>query len=369
MQKNKPKVSVIMITYNGEKYIAEAIDSILRQTMKDFELVIIDDGSVDKTANIIKKYNDHRIRFFQNEKNEGITFSRNLTIKESIAPYIAILDSDDIAMPNRLKIQTDFMDRHPDFGFIGSWVSLINENGKPLYINWKNPLPPEMIPCILLFQNYFNNSSIIIRREALPQGEIYRDVSPAEDYDLWLRINKKWKMWNIPYLLVKYRIHSKNISTLQSQKRKWAVNKIITDALAKLEIKPSEDELKVHLTNGTYSGENVLEFIDKKERWLKKLQSQNDHLKYYNTDIFKKVLAEIWLANCDNNARAGIIIWKKFWKSEFAIPLDKRKNSIKIFIFLIKCILKKDKLSLRNIFKSILSGLGVKNFAKKVLKL
>ncbi len=340
--KTGPKVSVIMPAYNGGKYIAKAIESVLNQTLKDIELIIIDDGSTDNTVDIIKKYTDPRIRFFQNEKNEGISVTSNKAIQASLAPYIAPLDQDDITDLKRLETEFNFLEKHPDFGFVGGWISLMGEYSESLRTTHKSFLPPEKIPATLLFINCFDNGSTLIRKSALPQGEVYRNMSPAQDYDLWLRIDKKWKMWNMPHIFLHYRIHENNTSTTRRTKRKEVVRVMLKEALMRLGLEPTEEEIRLHCTNDMYYGEDLASFFEMREAWLQKLELQNNTVRYYEPKIFEQVVAERWLNTCSKNTRMGIWVWKRFWQSELCKKLDTKVNFALLLRFFITCCFKKD---------------------------
>lgn len=126
-----PKVSVVMSVYNGEKYLPETIDSILNQTFKDFEFIIINDGSTDKTAKILTSYDDPRIRIF-NQENMGLTKSLNRAISLAKGEYIARMDADDISYPERLKKQVDYLNKNPDIGLVGSKYIRIDKRGRKI---------------------------------------------------------------------------------------------------------------------------------------------------------------------------------------------------------------------------------------------
>ena len=123
-----PKVAVLMSVYNGEKYLREAINSILSQTFNDFEFLIINDGSTDGTADILKSYTDSRIKIINNEKNIGLTKSLNKGLKIAKGEYIARQDADDISMPERLKEEVAFLEIHKDYAVVGTFVKILNEN-------------------------------------------------------------------------------------------------------------------------------------------------------------------------------------------------------------------------------------------------
>jgi glycosyltransferase involved in cell wall biosynthesis len=213
-----PKVSVLMPAYNSEKYISKAIESILNQTFSDFEFIIIDDCSTDNTWQIIEKYAklDKRIKAYKNKKNLKIVKTRNKGFKlmNKNSKFIAIFDSDDISLPNRLEIQLNFLEKNKEYGIVGSFIKIINENNK---ISGKRKYPithEEIIKKIILYSP-FAQPSVMIRKSAIDYvGQYDKKFTgiPCEDYDLWFRILIHYKGYNINKYLIKYRI-----STTQSK--------------------------------------------------------------------------------------------------------------------------------------------------------
>ena len=126
---NLPLVSVVMPVYNGEKYLKEAIDSVLSQSYQNIELVIVNDGSTDSGSQIVKKYTDPRIRFVENESNSGIVYSRNKGLESATGKYVATLDSDDIALPDRIEKQVLFLENNSEYGMCGTFFSTIDSAG------------------------------------------------------------------------------------------------------------------------------------------------------------------------------------------------------------------------------------------------
>lgn len=201
-----------MPVFNGEKFLKEAIDSILKQTFIDFEFIIVNDGSTDNTRNIIQNYNDHRIKLLNNKSNLGISRAANIGIKASCGIYIARQDADDISMPERLEKEVSFLDQNKNVGLVGTYYFVINENGKIL----------NTIKCLtksielrvkLLEGNQFCHGTIMFRRECIDKIGAYREeFKLAEDYDLYLRIAERYDMANIPEPLYKWRINIKSNS-------------------------------------------------------------------------------------------------------------------------------------------------------------
>lgn len=209
-----PKISVIMSVYNGQKYLKEAIESILNQTFKDFEFLIINDGSTDKTPEILEKYKrqDRRIKIINNAKNIGLTKSLNKGINIARGEYIARMDADDISLPERLEKQINFLDSHSEIGLLGAAYFEINEKGeiigKKIF-----PVSDQELRKRLIRFNPFFHASIMIRKKILNEvGGYNEEIKRAQDYELWFRIAKKTKIANLPEPLMKRRYTKENIS-------------------------------------------------------------------------------------------------------------------------------------------------------------
>ena len=159
-----PKVTVLMSVYNGEKHLREAIDSILNQTFGDFEFLIINDGSTDRTADILQSYQDSRIKIIHNEKNIGLTKSLNKGLKLAKGEYLARMDADDISYPNRLEVQYEYMEKNPNVGIVGSWNDVIDDIGNTIGF-WKCNYSSEEIYYILNFRNCLTHCSVLFKKE------------------------------------------------------------------------------------------------------------------------------------------------------------------------------------------------------------
>lgn len=205
-----PKVSVVMPVFNGEFYLKEAIDSILAQSFKNFELILINDGSTDDTGEIIKSYSDKRIVLVQNMNNLGITKSLNIGIKHVRGDYIARMDADEISHFDRFEKQVAFLEKNLDVCVCGTLTKTI---GKPIETTWMYPLDHESIKASLLFHCCLVHSSVMFRSRILTENNIfYSENYPyAEDYELWVRLSKITKIANLDEVLIRYRIHNNSI--------------------------------------------------------------------------------------------------------------------------------------------------------------
>lgn len=222
-----PLVSIIMCTWNSDKYISEAINSVLNQTYGNWELIIINDASSDNTKDIISKYitANNEIIYLENKINLWVSISRNKWIELSKWKYIAILDSDDIWFPNKLEKQIEFLEKNNDYWLVWTNVIRIDENGNSLWKFVKKETDTA-IRKNLIFANQFCHSSILFRKSALDQVGFYDEKIPlSEDYDLFLRIWTVSKLYNIQEYLTKYRIHDSNISKTRKLHLKWIAYK------------------------------------------------------------------------------------------------------------------------------------------------
>ena len=318
-------VSVVMPVFNGEKFLKIAIESILSQTYTDFELLIINDGSTDKSAEIIQSYQDNRIRFLENDGNKGIFYTRNRLFDEAKGKYIAILDCDDYAEPTRLEKQVDFLDKNEEFGSVGSWITLIDEENT-IKGAWQLEHRPERISAKLLFFNQFAQSSVMIRKKISDLK--YRKETPlAEDYDLWVRISQKTRVTNLAESLVKYRLHADNISQTKEKELQDNVFKIYKYQLEELGIYANKDELIIHKKIGNMDFEkNDDSFFEKTKTWLELLHSKNQEIEIYNKLVFNELLGEFWAELISTNIELPASK-KAFYHSVLSSYLNPSKKS------------------------------------------
>jgi len=222
-----PLISVLLPVYNDARYVCASIESILRQTLPDFELVVINDGSTDDTPELVNQYQDPRIRLIHNERNLGLSPSLNRAIVAARGKYLARQDADDVALPHRFETQLRFLEAHPEISMLGSHACVIDDQGIETE-TWSYPPPDDInIKWNLLFRNPFIHSSVMMRRSVLDQTGFYAedpDRALVEDYDLWSRINRVAKSANIEEPLQKYRLNPTSVSvrTRSEQNRQCA---------------------------------------------------------------------------------------------------------------------------------------------------
>ena len=318
---NEVLVSVNMIAFNASKYIAESIESVICQIYTNWELIIVDDGSTDNTMSIANAFaeKDSRIKVFANGQNEGIVYSRNRAVHYSQGKYIAVLDSDDLALPERLVKQVAFLDQNVEYGAIGSAFYFIDGNGVEIGKGELNA-KPEYFRSLLLFNNYFLHSSVMMRTERVKQllyRPLVKGCAPGEEYSLFIDFAKKSKIWNLPDYLVKYRELNTGISKVRKDKIEEYTDKIIIDQLADVRIFPSESELLLHKSIRFAYGNLSFDEILKIKNWMQVLIRQNDTYKIYGVDL-TNYLSDKFYEICKLNAELGLKIYFKFIFSKFA---------------------------------------------------
>ena len=219
-----PLISIVMSVYNGEKFVKDAIDSILAQSYENFEFIIIDDGSTDNTKIIIESFDDTRIKFVS-RVNRGLTKSLNEAIQMAGGKYIARMDADDISMPNRLNEQVKFMEQNGGIAMCGSWAQFIDEKGEKGEI-YKTPVNDNQIRKKFIFHNPFIHPSVMIRRDILEEIGLYNEcIKYAQDYDLWSRTISKYTTANIPKILLQYRKTKTGITKSSNTKQRISATK------------------------------------------------------------------------------------------------------------------------------------------------
>ena len=207
----RPRVSVVMAVYNGERFVGEAIQSLRTQTLEAFDLIVVDDGSTDATPHIVEALaaEDDRIHL-DIQPHSGYAAALNVGWRLAKSEYVGVLDADDLAEPSRLERQVGFLDAHPEVGVVGGALLLVTADGRPFYIATYPVAPPEAREA-LKSRSPLGHTCVLMRRAVLEEVGGYRSVFPlAEDFDLWLRISERHALANVPDIVGRYRIHGGN---------------------------------------------------------------------------------------------------------------------------------------------------------------
>lgn len=257
-----------MPAYNAAKYIAEAIDSILAQTYTDFEFIIINDGSVDDTEKIIQSYDDPRIVYLKNDVNSGICVTLNKGLDAARGRYIARMDADDISLPHRFEKQVMFMDNHPEIGVVGSYLQLMDETRKFMYV-FENAPDPKECYVNMIFATCVGHPSVMIRRSCLEISKLrYEEhFRGMEDFYLWWQLAKTTQFSNIPEPLLNYRCHGGQVTKNQvNDDFRRRQKEFLCIRLSDMKLKLTDDEVDVLdqylVDSGKFDDSSLTKFID-----------------------------------------------------------------------------------------------------------
>jgi len=218
---NVPRVSVVIGAYNGEKFLRPAIEGILNQTFRDFELIVVDDGSHDNTARILDEFRDEKMRVVYNDQNLGIAATLNKGIALARGEYVALQDHDDVSVPERLAVQVAFLDNHPQIGMVGSSCSIIDEAGT-LLENRPVETDESKLRWGLLWRTMLHHTTLMVKRQAIEEVGGYSPDPQyrfAEDYDLMSRVAHRYRVVNLPQILGYWRVHKTSASQLNAREQ------------------------------------------------------------------------------------------------------------------------------------------------------
>jgi len=259
MKNNQPEVTVLMPAYNAGKFIGEAIKSVLEQSFPDFELLIINDGSTDDTVKIIRSFNDPRIVVIRQD-NKGVSSALNLGLSYAKAPYIARFDADDVCMPNRLKVQYDFITAHPDYGIIGSAADYVDATGHYIFTHHPAGHLNEELQQLKYSVCPFIHSSVFYRKDlVMSMGGYNEHAYTYEDHFLWVNLLNNAKACNLSQALIKVRLNPESITIdekwrsrkFRSIKYATLKERVISSAQG-IELYQSEKQFSKKIKEGAY---------------------------------------------------------------------------------------------------------------------
>lgn len=333
---SKFTISVLMSAYNAERFIKYAIESILSQTYQDFEFIIVNDGSTDNTDSIITTYNDSRIVYIKNPKNLGLIASLNKGLKIAKGDYIARMDADDIALPNRFKLQLETFAKNPHAIVVGSEYYLLSGNKKS-YI--KNNNDSDYNKAVLFFSPCFCHPTVMMKNVFNEKNIFYdSEFIHAEDYELWTQLALQGDFLNVNQPLLMYRNHQNQISAINKSGQHEISKKIRIAYLIKMGFKVDENQLEIInlIGNNIFITSKIVLFLI--ENCLSDLREQNKRLKIFNQNSFNLFIHKFWMDSCGNSnlgLRATIIYVKSPLSKIVPVGLSAK------FKFVLKCLIRR----------------------------
>jgi glycosyltransferase involved in cell wall biosynthesis len=329
-----PHISVLMPVYNGERYLREAIESVLKQTFQDFEFLIINDGSQDDSDMIIQSFHDKRIRYLINEKNLGLPKTLNKGLAAAQSPFIARFDCDDIMHPERLEKQCRFMKENPDVGVCGSAVQLIGKNQQ-----WDFPEDDDQIQPTLLFECCIMHPSVIMRSSILHRYDIKYDediVPYGEDYDMWVRIAQHTALHNLKTPLLNLRHHEGQMTTRFANQIHNPAIAVKKQLLNRLGIQPTLAELQFHHHLLNKNAVREKSFFKQCDSWFSILWKQNEKKEQYQKYAFLQLLQSRFMMF---HGRAHTFSWSLLWITYQSKWFSTGQRSLYWHLkFVLKCI-------------------------------
>lgn len=329
-------ISIILPAYNAADYISDAISSILAQTFKNFELIIINDGSTDKTEKKIKEFNDPRINYFSNGTNQGLIYVLNKGLALAKGEYIARMDADDLSEPDRLQIQYNFLENHRDIDIVGTNFSYIGKHSEAIHLPEYN----YEIAVELLERYPFCHASAMFRQSVYKANrgsgnQLYDPIfKHVEDYELWTRMIKNHKCHNLQLNLYKYRKHENNVSQQSFNEKQPTIQecrkRYLTSSLG-LEISERENQIHWCLASNNHNQFTIKEVFE----FLLKIQRANKKMNTFEKRTLSKLLGR-WLARhyyLSNKFTPAMLPY--LFTIKFSLPLKFRLR------FSAKCLLNK----------------------------
>ncbi|GAA6212664.1 hypothetical protein NBRC116602_24050 [Hyphomicrobiales bacterium 4NK60-0047b] len=278
-----------MPVHNGESFLKPAIDSILNQTFQDFEFIIINDGSTDRSNEIISSYTDNRIQLIHHDTNLGIVHSLNEGVAQSTGEFIARMDCDDLSRPKRLERQLKFLEENKDVNIVGAWIKLFGHVRRNFV--HKYPVQSKAIKSLMLFENPLAHPTVMFRREILNQkgkSNYLTNFPHVEDWAFWFELSKKYKFANISEVLLDYRVHKSSASKKNTRAQKHSVIQLQKEMFSYYNLPFSEEFLPLNLQ---WSKKNCSNF----SQYLNTLIEENKRKKIFEEAAFNHIVSKVFL--------------------------------------------------------------------------
>ena len=329
-----PLVSVFMPVYNAGIYLEQAIQSILDQTFRDFEFVIVNDGSTDNSESVILSISDPRIRLENNPQNLGLIASLNRGLELCTGKYIVRMDQDDISLPTRLEKQIGWLEANPDYGLIGSWFEDFGDEIESRIVQYSSD--DTTIRIRHLYQTHISHPTAVLRTSVIREHQIRFDPEfvHGEDYNCWVSFSEHSKLSNYPEVLVRKRDHPRNITNLYAQTMHDTCTRVKQRQFAAMGASVTEEEADLYTRfadpEWTFSADEMENLL----KLLNRMHAANEKSSFINPKSLDQYLAEKWFHLCYHNAhirKDSAYWWKRadFYKAYHPKPLAALRMSLR----------------------------------------
>jgi glycosyltransferase involved in cell wall biosynthesis len=322
---HNPRVTVFIPVYNRARLVGAAIESVLRQDFTDFELLLIDDGSTDDSVAVISSYRDPRIRLLRNDRNRGISATRQRGLEEARGTYLAVLDSDDRATPRRLEREVAFLDSHPAVATVGGWASEFDEAGRASRTVKLLPLVSSELEARLLFRTCHHHSATMSRLSVLREFGYDPAFPLVEDYDLFSRIAARHRLANLPHVLVHRRLHAGRITRERAAEVRRLNIVVAGRRLAALGLPSDEATVSRHIGLARLKKEKITPdraMLAEAEAWFARILQANRDKGLYDQRALAATLGQLWAIACFHaRQEIGVPTLSRFLRSPLAHSL------------------------------------------------
>lgn len=279
-----------MSVYNDELYIRQSLDSIFAQTIQNFEIIIVDDASSDKTVAIIESYQDERICLYRNDENKGLTKNLNKGLFMAQGEYIARMDGDDICYPDRFEKQLDWLKKNPELMLISCRTRMFGEEDLVSVIQGT----PEQLQAMMLIRPVLAHPGFMMRRELLDAGFTYDEsYRSAQDYNFAVRVARKFQIGITPQILLNYRVHKKQVSSKKGSEQSANADRIRYMQLAWLGVELDEKQQKVYRAWAQELKDNSLQDYQTAKEIIRIIVKHNTDRKIYQEKILERELKRL----------------------------------------------------------------------------
>ena len=315
MTTREPIITVLMPVHNGADFVHEAGRSILRQTCRDFELLVINDGSTDATPGILAELaaEDARVRVVDDHARLGFSGALNRGLELAHGEFIARMDADDIALPDRLQAQLDFLRARPEVGLCGGHVELFGLRSGRFHAP---PLTPEETLCYARFDNPFSHPTVMLRRALVAQHGLRFDPAfcPSDDYELWSRCLRLFPCANMDRVLLRYRVHEGSMSEADWSEMDRLAAQVAARELTALGLPTDDDTVRFHRNLGRGRGFPIRrrDELLRAEHWLRTLQTAAESSGRYPAEALRRTVGDIWFRACYHAGALGLWALRSF---------------------------------------------------------
>lgn len=326
-----PLVTVLMPVYNGESYLCEAIESILQQSYTNFEFLILNDGSSDRSEEIIRSYTDSRIRLINNATNMQLIATLNRGLDQAQGKYIVRMDADDISLPQRIERQVEWLEKNPEYGLVGSWFE--DFNGTDTIRTIKYSSDDTHIRIRHLYQTHIAHPTAVLRKSVIDKHNLRFDPDfvHGEDYAFWVQMSAYCKLSNYPEMLVRKRDHPQNVSNKYAQIQSDTCARVKQEQFRQMGLGVSRNEIELYTRFANPDWTFSKDEMEMMYILLEKMARENERTSFISKGALKTYLAEKWFHLCLQNRRigkTGLSWWNRLsFRNAYTSPL---KSKIKM---------------------------------------